>query len=172
MAWTTPITWTVGGYVTALLMNQQVRDNLNHIKTRIDTAFPAAVQNATSGTWSTSSSTFADIGTFSLSYSYAASHNVLLWFTSNAKVNTAGGILRLDFNFDGSRVGDATEGWQNLYIDNAALEDSRFPITAMYLGTLASGSHTIKPQLAAGSATVEVGFGGTQFGYIVMGLTL
>ncbi len=38
MAWTTPRTWAPGETVTAALMNAQLRDNLNLLKTRVDAA--------------------------------------------------------------------------------------------------------------------------------------
>jgi hypothetical protein len=170
MPWYTPITWTVGQYVTALDLNQQIRDNMNHIKARIDTAFPANTQTVLAGTWSTTSSTFSDIGTFTLTYTHAASHNILLWFTTKARLSAAGAIARIDFNIDGTRVGHATEGWMNYYSDNAALNNARVPLTAVYLGAVAAGTHTVKPQMAAAGGTAEFGYGATQFGYIIMGL--
>lgn len=36
MAWTTPKTWTIGELVTASDLNEQVRDNLNHLKLAVD----------------------------------------------------------------------------------------------------------------------------------------
>jgi hypothetical protein len=40
MAWTNPRTWTPGELVTALMMNQHVRDNLNYLKTTVDGSYP------------------------------------------------------------------------------------------------------------------------------------
>jgi hypothetical protein len=39
MAWTTPRTWTPGELVTALMMNQHVRDNLNDLNGRAGVAY-------------------------------------------------------------------------------------------------------------------------------------
>lgn len=36
MAWVTPRTWTVGQLVTASDLNEQIRDNFNHLKIPID----------------------------------------------------------------------------------------------------------------------------------------
>lgn len=171
MPWYTPITWTVGQYVTALDLNQQIRDNLNHVKGRIDPGFPAANQTVAAGTWTTTSATFSDIGSFSLTYSYASSHNLLMWFVSKAKLTAAGNIGRLDFNIDGTRIGHTTEGWQNYYIDNAGMVNARIPFVAIALWSVAAGTHTVKPQFAA-IGTFELGYGVTQFGYQVLGLVL
>lgn len=38
MAWTTPRTWVAGEVVTASIMNTHVRDNLDDLDTRMDTA--------------------------------------------------------------------------------------------------------------------------------------
>lgn len=37
MVWTTPRTWISGDYVTAGGLNTDIRDNLNHIKNRVQT---------------------------------------------------------------------------------------------------------------------------------------
>lgn len=36
MAWTTPRTWTIGQLVSATDLNEQIRDNLNHLKLAVD----------------------------------------------------------------------------------------------------------------------------------------
>jgi hypothetical protein len=36
MAWVTPRTWTVGQLVSAAELNEQIRDNLNHLKVAVD----------------------------------------------------------------------------------------------------------------------------------------
>jgi hypothetical protein len=36
MAWVTPRTWTVGQLVSAAELNEQLRDNLNHLKVAVD----------------------------------------------------------------------------------------------------------------------------------------
>lgn len=36
MAWTTPRTWTIGQLVAADDLNEQLRDNLNHLKVAVD----------------------------------------------------------------------------------------------------------------------------------------
>ncbi len=36
MSWTTPRTWSAGELVTVGMFNQQIRDNMDHLKTSID----------------------------------------------------------------------------------------------------------------------------------------
>jgi hypothetical protein len=50
MAWTAPRTWTPGELVTALMMNQHVRDNLNFLKTRVDELAPVSQTTTLTGT--------------------------------------------------------------------------------------------------------------------------
>lgn len=36
MSWTTPVTWTIGQLITAADLNEQLRDNLLHLKIALD----------------------------------------------------------------------------------------------------------------------------------------
>lgn len=47
MAWVTPQTWTVGQLVGASEFNEQVRDNLNHLKILVDNNGKIPVLNST-----------------------------------------------------------------------------------------------------------------------------
>lgn len=46
MAWTTPATWAVGEALTAAKLNEQLRDNMDYLKARADSAVPFAELHA------------------------------------------------------------------------------------------------------------------------------
>lgn len=169
MPWFTPPTFAVGGYVTALVANQYWRDNPNDLKRRLDTPLPAGAQTITSGAFSTSSATWTAVdASFTLTYSFPFSHNIMMWFHSKAQHSALGGIVRFTFTVDGVRVGNAVEGYQNLFINDVDVAGSWFPFNALYVGTLAAGSHTIVPQFSTNGATALLGYGATHWGYMVM----
>lgn len=164
-----PPTFAVGGYVTALDANQYWRDNPNDLKRRLDTAFPAAQQTINAGSFSTSLTTWSAVdASFTLSYSFPYSHNLMMWFVSKAQHSGLGGIVRFSFEINGTRVGNATEGCQNLYINDLDVAGSWFPFVAMYMTAQAAGAYTIIPKFSTNGPTAQLGYGTTQWGYQVM----
>lgn len=59
MAWTTPQTWSVLEQLTAAKMNEQLRDNMDYLKTAVDNTF--TYNEDRTGSITTTSTTYVDI---------------------------------------------------------------------------------------------------------------
>lgn len=174
MAWTSPRTWVDGETVTAALMNTHVRDNLNALKSRIDTALPYNITTSSSGFSSFTTSTFLQVLSLSLTYSHATSHNLLIYFMGAYRHSSATGELRFTFELSGdvtaTKLGDATYGIH--YAEGKTVSQWQ-GFTALTIVTQTSASsRVIKPFAATNGSTLDVGFGYVQFGYVVMANTL
>ena len=147
--WRTPITWSVGQLVTATNLNEQVRDNLEFLKTP-----PTALYNVNQGSdYTTTSTSFADVDATNLALTITtAGGDVLIGF-----MGYAGGTARVYFDvlIDGVRMaGD--DGFL------ASVNAANTPVTLVALKQgLAPGNHTFKLQwkVNSGSATLYAGAG-------------
>jgi len=151
--WRTPITWTVGQLVTATNLNEQLRDNLEFLKTP-----PTALYNVNQASdYTTTSTTFVDVDATNLLLTIAtAGGDVLIVF-----MGYGGGTSRLYFDIaiDGVRMaGD--DGFLS------AVNAVNTPITLVALKQgLSAGSHTFKLQwkVNSGTGTLYAGAGTSGF---------
>jgi hypothetical protein len=152
--WTPPRTWNVGELVTAGLLNTHLRDNLEFLKAQIDLPLNFVVAASTSQ-YSTISATFTDVDATNLKLTFTTSGGVvLLGFSTQGSHSVAAGEIRLDWNIDGARVGDATYG---ICLLQAPTASHIIPLTHIHARSLSAGAHTIKLQFATGGATAIVG---------------
>lgn len=152
--WTPPRTWTVGELVTAGLLNTHLRDNLEFVKAQIDLPLNFALASSAAA-YTTGSTSFADIDAAALKLTLTTSGGaVLLGFSSHIKHSAAQGEMRLDWNIDGIRIGEASYGTCFL---QAAAANAYLPVTQVLIRPLSAGTHTFKLQFATTSDTLTVG---------------
>ncbi len=150
MAWTTPKTWSVDELLTAADLNEQLRDNMNALKSP-----PSAEYTLNEASdYSTSSTTFVDVDGTNLALTVNTNGgDVMVHF--HGVINSSGNRVYLDVDVDGSRVaGD--DGITGGYFSN------RMPISFTRLLTgLSAGEHTFTLQwkVSGGSATMFAGAG-------------
>ena len=91
MAWTTPKTWS-SEPLTSLDLNTNVRDNLNHLKDRLDSSAGVFVSGATYLT--TTSNEFVDVDATNLAHTLTThGGDVLLGFTGTAQCSANNGSV-------------------------------------------------------------------------------
>jgi hypothetical protein len=147
--WHIPVSWSTGQLVTATNLNEQLRDNLEFLKTP-----PTALVSINQGSdYATTSTTFVDIDVTNLSLTITtAGGDVLIAFMAYT-----GGTSRLyfDVSIDGTRVG-GDDGFVS------AVAAANTPVTLVVLKQgLAPGSHTFRVQwkVNSGTGTMYAGAG-------------
>lgn len=152
--WTLPRTWNVGELVTAALLNTHVRDNLEYLKAQIDLPLNHA-SAASLSLYTTTSAVYADVDSTNLALSLTTSGGaVLLGLSTIAKHSGVSGEIRLDWNVDGTRIGDATYG---TVLMQAPAANCYLPVSHTRVVALATGAHTIKLQHATSGSTASIG---------------
>lgn len=152
--WTPPRTWNVGELVTAGLLNTHLRDNLEFLKAQIDLPLNFAAAASTTQ-YTTTSATYADVDTTNLKLTLTTSGGVvLLGLSTLAKHSAVAGEVRLDWNIDGARIGDATYG---ICLFQEPVIDHIIPVSHIHIRALSAGAHTIKLQFATGGGTASLG---------------
>jgi len=149
MGWTTPRTWATGELVTAVLLNEQMRDNESYVHS--GKPLVKVVRNSGS-TYSTTSGTFADIDTSNLTATLSVTTGrVLLSFVGCFYASASSKMLGLDFTVDGTRIG----GSNGITQENLDTNARSISLLLPYSG-LSVGSHTFRVQW-------NVAAGGTAF---------
>lgn len=98
MAWTTPRTWTVGEVVTAAQMNEQLRDNLNYLKSRTDVADYAYILRTFASTVTVSNTTNeTTVWSYTVPGGLLGTNNALLMKMYLSTVTYQNGILRVKY---------------------------------------------------------------------------
>jgi hypothetical protein len=144
MPWNTPATWTAGTMVRATAMNTQIRDNVGYLLTP-----NAAMMRTAAGALTTTSTTYASLGT--------------AWALT---LNTHGGHVRLGGQMAVSGVGPANSGYIGLDVDGTLHTATVFSLSGnMPVGLsfnklitgLASGAHTVtlKWRVVVGTMTAS-----------------
>lgn len=135
--WTPPATWVTDELVTAAKLNEQIRDNLEHLKAR-----PAAVKTR-SGMTSTTNSSFIDIDPALNIDLTTAGGAVLVGCTLRFITNTtAGKTVDLRVHIDDDNALEQRIG--------ASFDGTYHTISGVFLVTeLAAGLHTFRLQWAA-----------------------
>jgi hypothetical protein len=137
--WTANKTWASGEVVTAAMLNQYVRDNLDWLKGR-----PYIQEQDFDGTFfSTTSSTFQDSGADAVLTTTGGRVMVVAWGSVLIGNTATNAVLTL--YEDGSNVGNATEGMQYL----VAATNGRVPFCICYITPTAptAAAHTWKVYL-------------------------
>lgn len=145
MAWTTPRTWATNELVTAALLNEQLRDNVNHLLEKANSQLVFG-----SGTnFTTTSTTLVDVTGFSTSFTKISSNSRLIVVLQGTMV-FAGGlpVPAVAINVNGT---DYDSGCQQ----------STGVVIAMLNG-IAAGSYTIKMRMKAVGGGNSIFNGGTE----------
>mgnify|MGYP005849436023 CR=1 FL=1 len=130
MPWTTPKTWAVGAILPAAELNTYLRDNTNELKTPPTAAIEQTV------TYSTTSTTYVDINA-ALNLSIVTNGGRLLVVARFTASLSSGSSYDIKWQLNGSDIEGA--------FSNSVVQ---FPgqCTVFWTGTLAAGTHAIKPQ--------------------------
>jgi hypothetical protein len=142
-------TWTAGEVVTAAIMNQYIRDNLDYLKAR-----PVARVSDLDGTVSnTSSTSFVDVTGATVDITTSGTSRLLIIANFEWGLNVAASAYMAAL-VDGTNLGDATNGncWSGS-LPNAAQHAAFVFLTA---STVANGLHTVKLQYRASANTLTV----------------
>ena len=152
--WTPPRTWTVGELVTAGILNTHLRDNLEFLKGQIDLPlnFVSAVSAAD---YSTAVTAYGDVDAAVLKLTLTTSGGaVLLGLSSHVRHSAVMGETRLDWNIDGTRIGEVTYG---TCFAQASAANTHTPVTHVLVRALSAGTHIIKLQFASSGGTATLG---------------
>lgn len=146
MAWTTPRTWTPGELVTALMMNQHVRDNLNDLNGRAGVSYVPVWGNA--GTANTLgngsiSGTYWRMGQFVffrviLSWGSTTASGSLGWTFTLPPVGSDGFVLGagcIGYSVDSSAGLTYPANCQNVSLTTILLANNVSPITGIASGS-------------------------------------
>lgn len=140
MPWTAPKTWS-SEPLTSLDLNTNVRDNLNHLKDRLDSSAGAFVTGESS--LATTSTAFVDVDALRLSLALTThGGDVLLGFTGTVQCSQRNGSVFFNVAVDDVDY-VADEGIMRLRIDGAT--NFHKPLSfVMLIPGLSAGSHTFK----------------------------
>jgi hypothetical protein len=147
--WTLPRTWATGEIVTAAMLNQYLRDELDYLKAR-----PVARVSDLDGTVSnTSSTSFVDVTGATVSITTSGSSRLLImanwWWSTSVSL-----IPYMTALVDGVNQGDATAGLASLSsgINTPAMGSFVFITTA----AVSDAAHTVKLQYKTNTGTLTI----------------
>lgn len=110
MAWTTPRTWTTGETVTAAMLNEQIRDNGNYLKTQSDIADYEQIKDVVTADGSVVSNTTVEtaVWTYNLpANSLSTNKAVRVWFYGALQL-TGTDSVTFRLNYGGTTIGSCT----------------------------------------------------------------
>ena len=163
MVWTNPKTWSAGEALTYLLMNEQLRDNMDFLFDRPEACYTL---NEASN-YATSLTTWADIDATNLALTFTASGSHIMTGFFGCFTHTAvAGRIHLDITVDGVReAGD--DGLTMVAIQDTA---DRVNISFLHMmAPLSLASHTIKLQWKTSGAQAILYAGAGTANYDVHG---
>lgn len=153
--WTPPRTWTTGEIVTAALLNTHLRDNLEYLKLREDTALNQ-FSVYSNGSFSTTSTTFVDVhATLFTANITTSGAPLLIGITGSWKSTVSTADCCLDFLVNGARLGDPTYG---MMIMQAPAANAFMPFAFVQVRPLGAAAYTIKPQWRTSAGTLTAAF--------------
>ncbi|GEM_PF-379305 len=164
MTWNTPITWLVDQLVTESDLNEQVRDNLNYLKGRVDTPATAHYTLTETTDYSTSSLTFVDVDNVKLALTLNTNGGDVLvsFFGAIYAPNTQENAVYFDVAVNGVRRG-GDEGVIMVASKNGSgltIQTGTFAFTLLVTG-LSAGTHTFKLQWRVLQYPMSLRSGGT-----------
>ena len=146
MAWTTPITWTVGQIIPAATLNTQIRDNLNYLNNyNIGGGKPASViKRYTAGAdYTTTSTSFVDVDATNVIITLVLGGSKVAW---GATFAVSGALAHFDCILDSTtRYTGATNGFGAGTLGGGGSDERIVTIGGLWTG-LSVGSHTFKLQ--------------------------
>ena len=142
MAWTAPKTWS-SEPLTSLDLNQNVRDNLNHLKNRLDSSVGKFVSGE--AMLQTTATEFVDVDAVNLSLTLTThGGDVLLGFTGTAQSGRPAGAFYFNVAVDEVNY-VADDGIICNQISGSVDNNRRKPLSfVMLIPGLSAGSHTFK----------------------------
>jgi len=148
MAWTTPATWVAATPLGAAQLNEQLRDNLNALKTP-----PTDVYNPAGG-YSTTSTSYVDVD--------ATNYNLT--------ITTTGGDILIIFSGSGAMTASSNVGYVTVALDGTDLHTAGIAWTSaatygdlsftLLLEGIAAGSHSVKLRYKVSASTLTLLSGG------------
>ena len=152
--WTLPRTWATGEIVTAAQLNTHLRDNLEYLKLREDTALNHfACSSATA--YTTTSSSFTDVDAAGLAGTLVTTGGPVLIGVASAWKSSGTGIdVCLDVTINGARIGHATYG---VTFMQSIAANTYLPVAWTQVRPLAAGTYTLKLQWRTSSGTLSMG---------------
>ena len=154
MVWKTPRTWTAGELVTALLLNEQLRDNLAALKD------PPTKVVAGTGNRTTTATDWDAVDEQYYNHTITTSGGAVLIVLSGAVSSTAGTTACFDVMIDGVRQAFSANG----LIYFTANAGQVVPFTMIHLAqNLAPGEHAFMPVWKTTTGTLVLQGGANQF---------
>jgi len=157
MSWTDPRTWAVGEVVTATLLNEQLRDNLNALKVTNSDEYTLDE----SSDYTTTSTSFVDVDATNLALNLTTTGgDILVGFAGMMRPIGSSPRVYFDIDIDGAAAGD--DGIWGIGTLNGTYTPLSF--TRLFTG-ITSGAHIIKLQwkvsggsinLASGAGTIHM----------------
>lgn len=141
-AWTAPRTWATDELVTAALMNQHLRDNLEFLKTPPTGIYAPTVE------YTTNSSTFVNVDATNLVFTKTLGGGDVLIGFHGVLYHSTNARMYFDVEIDGTRLG-LDDGLVGAVVDNTAIP---IAFSAWKTG-LSAASHTFKLQWKVSSGT-------------------
>lgn len=152
--WTQPRTWATGEIVTAAQLNSHLRDNLEYLRQREDTALNHFACNSASG-YSTTSTSFTDVDAAALSGTLTTTGGPLLigaagsWKSSGTSID-----ICLDVTLNGVRIGHPSYG---VTFMQSVAANLYLPVAWSQVRPLAAGTYALKLQWRTSSGTLTLG---------------
>ena len=142
MAWTAPKTWS-SEPLTSLDLNTNVRDNLNHLKDRLDNSAGSVISGATA--LQTTETEFVDVDATKLTLTLTThGGDVLLGFTGTVQCSQNSGSVYFNVAVDDVNY-VVDDGIIRYQISHTHDNNRRKPLSfVMLIPGLNAGSHTFK----------------------------
>lgn len=159
--WTQPRTWTTGEIVTAAHLNSHLRDNLEYLALRQNTALNHFTCTSSSA-YSTTSSSFADVDASALAGTVTTLGGpLLIGMAGTWKSSAASTDVCLDVLINGVRIGHVSYGVTFMQSAAAGLYQ---PLAWSQVLAVAAGTYALKLQWRTSFGTLSLGpFNATQF---------
>lgn len=161
MAWTDPITWAVRQQLTAAMMNEQLRDNLNYLNSK---TLAKVTQVANAPNQSTTSTSFVDVTNSSKTFTASVTGRALILVYINGRIvgDYGGFVTHQIVDGGGSLLGNQYPA--------ARYTGKNEPDTTLALASIMSVTkdteYTVKLQWKVNQATGYV----TNFWYVIVEL--
>ncbi len=167
MAWTDPVTWAAQA-LTAALLNEQIRDNMNETAPGVASAagrmivtdaansiverIPGGNTVATAET--TASTSYANLATNGPAKTLVTGTAAFVFVTCQMENNTAGAISYMGYNVTSATTISAAEA-RSMYFESNAAGDKIRATAAIYVANLTAGTNvfTATYKVSAGTGT-------------------
>lgn len=167
MAWTAPMTAVAGSVFTAAQFNTYIRDNLNECPAAKATtpgslfvtsdtnqiAERVPTSSAISGSQTTTSTTYADLGTVGPQVTVTTGVSVLVWISSFAQNSTSGAQSNVSFDITGATSTAASDVESIRLQANSVNDFFRAGICSQMPVTPGSNTFTMKYRVSGGTGT-------------------